>query len=203
MKFFFTTLFQQYYRGFSLRARFVLLRIFAGLLYVTESLCLRKEKSKLKTREKLKETLTGELTTLKVNLQVFISSWIIKELGDKANADLYGSLFNFMVEYSFGIGCNADFEIACNADSRISIFWNWKFMKFFLIYNASFLSDGICLFLFCKIKLLRMNLTLTYILILSILYLLIKSMKMFTLAVQRAPICNWLYGNFQSYSSVV
>ena len=58
-----------------------------------------KKKSKLfKTRENLKDALTVELMTLKVSLQVYITSWIIKEIEDKVNADLCATLFNFIVE---------------------------------------------------------------------------------------------------------
>ena len=98
MKFFFTTLFQQYYRGFLLRARFVLLRIFAGLLYLTESSCLQK-RIKIKDREKLKEAMTRGHMMLKVSLQVFISSRIIEEIEDKVNVDLCATLLNLIVEY--------------------------------------------------------------------------------------------------------
>ena len=61
-------------------------------------------KSKLKTREKLKEAMTGELMTLKVNLQGFSS--IIKELGNKVNAALRATLFKFIIKYGFEISCN-------------------------------------------------------------------------------------------------
>ena len=116
MKFFFTTLFQQYYRGFLLRARFVLLLIFAVLLYLTKSSCLQKEKSKLKTREKLKEAY--DVKSQFIGFHFFLNHKRVRR--HKVNTDVCGSLFNFIVEYSLEIGYNADFEIACNADSRIS-----------------------------------------------------------------------------------
>ena len=48
-------LFQQYYEGFLLQARFDLLRTFAGLLYLTQSSCLQ-QRIKIKDPRKIKRS---------------------------------------------------------------------------------------------------------------------------------------------------
>ena len=60
-----------YYRGLLLRATFVLLLIFAGLIFLTESSCLQEKKIEIKDPGKIEGSVVGRTDEVKSQFIVF------------------------------------------------------------------------------------------------------------------------------------
>ena len=94
-----------YYRG-------LLLRVTLICFVAHHVRCTYIFKLNLLVCKKIKRSVEERTDDLKVCFDrfLFLPQSLIKE--DKVNADLCATLFNFIVEYGFEIGCNADSRIS-------------------------------------------------------------------------------------------